>query len=101
MAPSTTHRRFRLALLRPCLAFRHRAAICSADGFTSFSNSASPIRTSSSARSLRRAFFAAEIAERRKMPPEDLISFLAEARIDGRKLDDEHITGTLRLLLVA
>jgi hypothetical protein len=48
-----------------------------------------------------RAFFAAEIAERRKTPREDLISFLAEARIDGRKLDDEHITGTLRLLLLA
>ena len=48
-----------------------------------------------------RAFFAAEIAERRKMPREDLISFLAEARIDGRKLDDEHITGTLRVLLLA
>ncbi len=47
------------------------------------------------------AFFASEIAERRKMPREDLITFLAEARIDGRKLDDEHITGTLRLLLVA
>jgi hypothetical protein len=42
-----------------------------------------------------RAFFAAEIAERRKMPREDLISFLAEARIAGRKLDDEYITGTL------
>jgi cytochrome P450 len=48
-----------------------------------------------------RAFFAAEIAERRKMPREDLISFLAEARMDGRKLDDEHITGTLRVLLLA
>jgi hypothetical protein len=48
-----------------------------------------------------RAFFAAEIAERRKMPREDLISFLAEARIAGRKLDDEYITGTLRLLLIA
>jgi hypothetical protein len=47
------------------------------------------------------AFFAAEIAERRKMPRDDLISYLAEARIDGRKLDDEHISGTLRLLLIA
>jgi hypothetical protein len=47
------------------------------------------------------AFFAGEIAERRKIPREDLISFLAEARIDGWKLDDEYITGTLRLLLIA
>lgn len=38
-----------------------------------------------------RAFFAAEIAERRKMPRDDLISYLVEARIDGQKLDDEHI----------
>ena len=48
-----------------------------------------------------RAFFAAEIAERRKTPRHDLISYLAEARIDGQKLDDDHITGTLRLLLIA
>jgi cytochrome P450 len=47
------------------------------------------------------AFFGTEIAERRKMPREGLISYLAEARIDGQKLDDEHITGTLRLLLIA
>ena len=48
-----------------------------------------------------RAFFAAEIAERRHAPRDDLISCLADARIDGQKLDDEHIIGALRLLLFA
>jgi hypothetical protein len=48
-----------------------------------------------------RALFAGEIAERRKMPRDDLISYLVEARIDGRKLDDEHIIGTFRMLLFA
>jgi cytochrome P450 len=48
-----------------------------------------------------RAFFAAEIAKRREAPRDDLISYLADARIDGQTLDDEHITGTLRLLLIA
>jgi hypothetical protein len=53
------------------------------------------------ARDEMRAFFAAEITKRRNEPRDDLISYLAEARIDGRELDDEHITGTLRLLLIA
>jgi cytochrome P450 len=47
------------------------------------------------------AFFAAEIAERRKASRDDLIGYLMEARIDGQKFDDEYIIGTLRLLLVA
>ena len=48
-----------------------------------------------------RAFFAAEIAKRRKAPRDDLISYLADARIDGKTLDDEHVIGALRLLLFA
>ena len=46
------------------------------------------------------AFFVGEIAKRRA-PRNDLISYLADAHIDGQKLDDEHIFGTLRLLLFA
>jgi cytochrome P450 len=47
------------------------------------------------------AFFAEEIARRRTAPANDLISYLLAARIDGQLLSDEHIIGTLRLLLVA
>jgi hypothetical protein len=47
------------------------------------------------------AFFANELASRRKTPTDDLISYLLRAEIDGEKLSDEHILGTLRLLLVA
>src|SRR5262249_33928451 len=47
------------------------------------------------------------IAERRdnpepcNRPKDDLISQLLEARIDGERLDDEHLNGMLRLLLIA
>jgi cytochrome P450 len=47
------------------------------------------------------AFFANEIAKRRTAASDDLISYLLEARIEGRRLSDEHIIGTLRLLLIA
>jgi cytochrome P450 len=47
------------------------------------------------------AFFANEIAERRSATRDDLISYLIGARIDGHSLSDEHIIGTLRLLLIA
>ncbi len=46
-------------------------------------------------------YFGTHIAERREAPRDDLISYLIEARIDGRPLDDAHIYGTLRLLMIA
>jgi cytochrome P450 len=47
------------------------------------------------------AYFADEIAERRARPRNDLIDHLMNVRVDGRPLADEHINGTLRLLLIA
>ncbi|HVJ52432.1 MAG TPA: cytochrome P450 [Aliidongia sp.] len=47
------------------------------------------------------AYFAPFITQRRSMPGDDLISFLTKAKIDGKPLTDEHVDGTLRLLLVA
>jgi cytochrome P450 len=46
-------------------------------------------------------YFAGHIAERRNRPTDDLISELLEARIDGNPLDDQHLNGMLRLLLIA
>jgi cytochrome P450 len=46
-------------------------------------------------------YFAGHIAERRARPRDDLIDYLINARIEGRALSDEHINGTLRLLLIA
>jgi cytochrome P450 len=47
------------------------------------------------------AYFADEIAARRARPRHDLIDHLINVRVDGRPLADEHINGTLRLLLIA
>jgi len=47
------------------------------------------------------AYFAGHIAERRNRPKDDLIGQLLEARIDGKPLDDQHLNGMLRLLLIA
>jgi cytochrome P450 len=47
------------------------------------------------------AFFANEIAKRRAVAGDDLVSYLVSARIDGKALSDEHIIGTLKLLLIA
>jgi cytochrome P450 len=47
------------------------------------------------------AFFAEQIAKRRGAPGDDLISYLLHARTDGQPLSEDHIIGTLRLLLVA
>jgi hypothetical protein len=47
------------------------------------------------------AYFAGHIAERRARPRDDLIDYLISVRIEGRPLSDEHINGTLRLLLIA
>jgi cytochrome P450 len=46
-------------------------------------------------------FFEAEIAKRRNRPSDDLITYLMNARIDGQPLSDEHVVGSLRLLLIA
>ena len=46
-------------------------------------------------------YFAAEIEKRKAAPGDDLISYLAAARIDGEPLAPEHILGSLRLVLVA
>ena len=46
-------------------------------------------------------FFKQEIAKRRDVPGDDLVSYLINARIEGRPLDDDDICGTLRLLLFA
>lgn len=46
-------------------------------------------------------YFRDQIASRREVPGEDLITFLLDAEMDGQPLSDEHIIGTLRLLLIA
>jgi cytochrome P450 len=46
-------------------------------------------------------YFQAEIEKRRAAPSDDLISYLAHAKIDGEPLGDDHLLGSLRLLLVA
>ena len=45
--------------------------------------------------------FAREIAARRTSPGDDFISYLAQARMNGAPVSDDHIIATLRLLLVA
>jgi cytochrome P450 len=47
------------------------------------------------------AYFAKKIAMRRTDPQDDLISYLINARTEGQTLSDDHINGTLRLLLIA
>jgi cytochrome P450 len=47
------------------------------------------------------AYFANEIAKRREKPTDDLISYLLSAKAGDKPLTDEHIDGTLRLLLIA
>ena len=46
-------------------------------------------------------YFADKIAIRRADPQEDLISYLINAHFENRMLSDDHINGTLRLLLIA
>src|SRR5215831_1074817 len=46
-------------------------------------------------------YFVGHIAERRNRPKDDLMSQLLAARIDGKPLDDLHLNGMLRLLLIA
>jgi hypothetical protein len=48
------------------------------------------------------AYFGGHIAQRRQHPTDDLISTLMNARDkDGQPLSDDHVQGTLRLLLIA
>src|SRR5262249_13081487 len=47
------------------------------------------------------AFFRAEVAARRSDPRSDLIGFLMGQTIDGEPLSEQHLLGTLRLLLLA
>lgn len=47
------------------------------------------------------AYFSAAIAQRRTAPTGDLISYLMTQRVDGQPLRDDHIIGSLRLLLIA
>ena len=47
------------------------------------------------------AYFAEKIAARRAAPRDDLINYLINASIEGRTFTDEHINGTLRLLMIA
>ncbi|MGE3741405.1 MAG: cytochrome P450 [Geminicoccaceae bacterium] len=46
-------------------------------------------------------YFRQHIAQRRSAGGEDLITFLLKARMADQPLSDEHILGTLRLLLIA
>jgi cytochrome P450 len=46
-------------------------------------------------------YFQAEVAKRRAAPGDDLISYLARARIDGEPLAEDHLLGALRLVLIA
>ena len=46
-------------------------------------------------------YFLAEVEKRRAAPTDDLISYLLSAKIDGQPLAEDHLLGTLRLLLVA
>jgi cytochrome P450 len=46
-------------------------------------------------------YFRAEIDKRRAAPADDLITYLAQATIDGAPLSESHQLGSLRLLLIA
>jgi len=46
-------------------------------------------------------YFQAEIEKRRAAPGDDLISYLVNAKIDGVPLGEDHLLGSLRLVLIA
>jgi cytochrome P450 len=46
-------------------------------------------------------YFMAEVEKRRAQPTDDLISYLAHATIDGAPLAEEHLIGSIRLILIA
>jgi cytochrome P450 len=47
------------------------------------------------------AYFAEQVAHRRSHPGGDLISALIATSVDGKPLSEDHVVGTLRLLLIA
>ena len=47
------------------------------------------------------AYFDEKIAARRASPRDDLIGYLVNVRVENEPLTDQHINGTLRLLLIA
>ena len=46
-------------------------------------------------------YFAAEVEKRRASPRDDLITHLANARIDGKPVDEDRLIAMMRLLLIA
>jgi cytochrome P450 len=46
-------------------------------------------------------YLAGVVEEHRRHRRDDLVQFLLDARIDGRPLDDDHVVGTIALLLIA
>lgn len=46
-------------------------------------------------------FFKDVIAQRREQRGDDLVSYLLDAEFEGHRFDEEHVLGTLRLLLIA
>jgi cytochrome P450 len=47
------------------------------------------------------AYFSERMTARRASPRDDLISYFVHTRIDGELMTEQHINGTLRLLLIA
>jgi cytochrome P450 len=47
------------------------------------------------------AYFKEVVDERRRNPGDDLVSYLLDAEFDGTRFDEDHVIGTLRLLLIA
>ncbi len=47
------------------------------------------------------AYFSERMTDRRVSPRDDLISYFVHTRIDGELMTEQHINGTLRLLLIA
>jgi cytochrome P450 len=46
-------------------------------------------------------YIAAQIADHRQNPRDDLTSYLMDIEIEGNKLEDDHVGGTIILLLIA
>ena len=46
-------------------------------------------------------YFKGVIAQRREQRGDDLISYLLDAEFEGHRFDEEHVLGTMRLLLIA
>jgi cytochrome P450 len=47
------------------------------------------------------AYFGGKVAARRASPRDDLIGYLINARVEDKPFSDQHIIGTLRLLMIA